>query len=98
MDRNTVSRMSLSLNPGHLKRYRDLLLLFHKYGHGHLVKDVPVIDDPLPHAPSPPVPLEAKQLAADVEKLGPTYIKLAQLLSTRADFVPAAYMEALSRL
>lgn len=90
--------MSLSLNPSHLKRYRDLLMLFHKYGRGDLVQNAPVIDDPLPHAPAPPVPPEARELAADVEKLGPTYIKLAQLLSTRADMIPPAYMEALSRL
>lgn len=90
--------MSLSLKPQNLKRYRDLLMLFHKYGHGDLVKKAPVIDDPLPHAPPPLVPLEAKELAKDVEKLGPTYIKLAQLLSTRADMVPQAYMDALSRL
>jgi predicted unusual protein kinase regulating ubiquinone biosynthesis (AarF/ABC1/UbiB family) len=37
-------------------------------------------------------------LAADLEKLGPTFIKLGQLLSTRADLLPAPYLEALSRL
>ena len=41
---------------------------------------------------------EAKELARDVEKLGPTYIKLAQLLSTRPDIIPPAYAEALARL
>jgi predicted unusual protein kinase regulating ubiquinone biosynthesis (AarF/ABC1/UbiB family) len=90
--------MSLSLNPTHLKRYRDILVLFHKYGHGDLVKQAPIIDDPLPHAPTPPVPPQARELAADVEKLGPTYIKLAQLLSTRADMMPHAYLDALARL
>ena len=75
-----------------------MLMLFHKYGHGDLVKHTPVIDDPLPFAPPPPVPLEALELARDIEKLGPTFIKLAQLLSTRSDFVPLAYMDALSRL
>lgn len=90
--------MSISLKPQNLKRYRDLLMLFHKYGHGDLVKHSPVVDDPLPFAPPPPVPLEARELAADIEKLGPTFIKLAQLLSTRSDFVPLPYMDALSRL
>lgn len=90
--------MSLSLKPANLKRYRDLLMLFHKYGHGDLVKNAPVIDDPLPHVAAPPVTLEARALADDIEKLGPTYIKLAQLLSTRSDMVPQGYMDALSRL
>ena len=33
-----------------------------------------------------------------MEKLGPTYIKLAQLLSTRPDIIPPVYAEALARL
>src|SRR3954467_6759249 len=41
---------------------------------------------------------QARELAKDVEKLGPTYIKLAQLLSTRPDIIPQAYCEALARL
>ena len=73
-------------------------MLFYKYGHGDLVKNAPIIDDPLPFARTPPVPMEAKALASDIEKLGPTYIKLAQLLSTRSEFMPQGYMDALSRL
>ncbi|MDB6136974.1 MAG: putative unusual protein kinase, partial [Verrucomicrobiaceae bacterium] len=90
--------MSLSLKPSSLKRYRDILTLFYKYGRGDLVQNAPLIDDPLPHAPAPPLPLEAKDLASDLEKLGPTYVKLGQLISTRADFIPVAYMDALARL
>ncbi|HEX2034096.1 MAG TPA: AarF/ABC1/UbiB kinase family protein [Chloroflexota bacterium] len=41
---------------------------------------------------------QARALADDVEKLGPTYIKLGQLLSTRPDLLPLPYVEALSRL
>ena len=41
---------------------------------------------------------KAEELATDLEKLGPTFIKLGQLLSTRADLLPAPYLEALTRL
>ena len=43
-------------------------------------------------------PEEAQALADDLERLGPTFIKLGQLLSTRADLLPGPYTEALSRL
>jgi len=38
------------------------------------------------------------ELAADLEALGPTFVKLGQLLSTRPDLVPRPYTQALSRL
>jgi ubiquinone biosynthesis protein len=41
---------------------------------------------------------EAERLAKDLEKLGPTFIKLGQVLSTRADLLPPSYLDALSRL
>ncbi len=40
----------------------------------------------------------AERLAEDIEAMGPTYIKLGQLLSTRFDLLPPAYTTALSRL
>src|SRR5688572_13336307 len=43
-------------------------------------------------------PSEPERLAKDLEKLGPTFIKLGQVLSTRADLLPPSYLEALSRL
>lgn len=90
--------MTLSLNPEHLKRYKQVLALMIKHGHGELVKSAPIVDDPLEFAPPPPVPPGARELAKDLEAMGPTFIKLGQLLSTRSDFVPPAYMEALSML
>jgi len=41
---------------------------------------------------------DADKLAQDLEALGPTFIKLGQLLSSRADLLPPVYIKALSRL
>ena len=91
--------MSLSLHPEHLKRYKDIGRLLLKYGRSDLAKPFPP-DDPLweiqdgkPLDPSAP-----DELAQDLEALGPTFVKLGQLLSTRADLLPLEYVTALSRL
>jgi ubiquinone biosynthesis protein len=89
----------LSLKPERLKRYKDVALLLAKYGRSDLVKQAGLEDslelDEQALAETRP---EAEELAADLEKLGPAYIKLGQLLSTRADLLPTPYLEALSRL
>ena len=41
---------------------------------------------------------DASALADELERLGPTFIKLGQLLSTRADLMPEVYVQELSRL
>jgi predicted unusual protein kinase regulating ubiquinone biosynthesis (AarF/ABC1/UbiB family) len=96
--------MSLSLRPEHVRRYKDLARLLVKYGRSDVVKEMgldPGAGDEVNPTANPadgPVPPEAEELAADLERLGPTYIKLGQLLSTRADLLPAPYLQALTRL
>lgn len=41
---------------------------------------------------------DARSLAAELVGLGPTFVKLGQLLSTRSDLLPPSYLEALSHL
>src|ERR1051325_1550856 len=92
----SVIAMGVSLKPEHLKRYKDFAWLLWKYGRGDLVRRaglsdlMPEVEDDGRGDP----PAEAEQLAADVESLGPTCIKLGQLLSTRDDIGPPAYRRA----
>lgn len=89
----------LSLKTERLKRYKDIALLLNKYGRSDLVKQAGLDEhlqlDQQAAAETGP---EAEELAADLERLGPAFIKLGQLLSTRADLLPPAYLEALARL
>lgn len=91
--------MVVSLKPERLKRYKDIVMLLVKYGRSDVVRqaglDESIEWDEVATAEKAP---EAEGLAADLEKLGPTFIKLGQLLSTRGDLFPAPYLDALARL
>lgn len=90
--------MALSLHPSHLKHYKDIARILWKYGRSDLVKHAGLDAYTPEGADSGKAAAEARELADDLEKMGPTYIKLGQLLSTRPDILPPAYMEALTRL
>jgi len=91
--------MRVSLKPQHLKRYKDCAWLLFKYGRGDLVRHAGLSElMPEEQEEGAKPPAEARELAADIEKLGPAFIKLGQLLSTRPDIVPPAYAQALARL
>src|SRR6185295_9858612 len=93
--------MGISLNPEHLKRYKDIGALFLKYGRSDLVKSAGLEDAILldeDENPESIIAPNANELAEDLEAMGPTFIKLGQLLSTRADLIPEPYLEALARL
>jgi len=88
--------MAISLKPEHLKRYKDIARLLIQHGRSDLVK---AVEADLPDAEiAQEVSGDPEKLARDLEALGPTFIKLGQLLSTRSDLLPAPYLEALARL
>jgi len=92
--------MKLSLKPHHLKRYKDIAMLFWKYGSTDLAKEFANEDSGdekklLAAKSGRPAP---EELADDLEKMGPTYIKFGQLLSSRPDLLPESYLKALARL
>jgi len=74
--------MGLSLKTDHLRRYRDIVALLLKYGRSDLLLSC----------------RGGAELADDLEEMGPTYVKVGQLLSTRADLLPAEALRELSRL
>lgn len=83
-----------------MSSYTDLVRLLLRYGRtdllaGAQLDEFAIGDDDAVDAGSEKT---AEAFAADLERMGPTYIKMGQLLSTRFDLLPPAYTEALTRL
>src|SRR5438105_5588051 len=92
--------MKLSLKPHHLKRYKDIAMLLMKYSSADFAKEFDlesagVKEEVSPARSGSPLP---EELADDLERMGPTFVKLGQLLSSRADLLPGHYLKALARL
>ena len=90
----------------HLSRYRQILAVLFKYGFGDLI-DVLKIDQyievglqMISRKRREPMGKQARseRVRMAFEELGPTFIKLGQVLSTRPDLVPVDFVEELSKL
>ena len=90
--------MKLPLDPAKAARGAALARLLVRHGRSDVVSGVGfdefLVEDERPSGDQD----GAASLADDLEAMGPTYIKLGQLLSTRVDLLPPAYTEALTRL
>ena len=90
----------------HLNRYRQILTVLFKYGFGDLL-ELLKIDQYIEVG----LQMISRKRGARVERLtrpqrlrmafeelGPTYIKLGQILSTRPDLIPMDFIQELSKL
>jgi len=85
----------MKLSPHYLKRYKDITILLLKYGQaGHVSRFA--ADDLI--QPGANGDTQAEDLPDDLERLGPTFVKLGQLLSSRPDILPPYYLKPLARL
>jgi ubiquinone biosynthesis protein len=78
--------------------YSALVRLLVRHGRSDLVSGAGLDDYLVDEAAPLGDPDKAELFAQDLEAMGPTYVKLGQLLSTRTDLLPPAYTEALTRL
>jgi len=90
--------MGISLKPEHVKRYKDIALLIARYGRPGLLKEAGLDEVVEDGVRDPELSSTGEALAADLERLGPTFIKLGQVLSVRPDLLPAEYTDKLARL
>jgi ubiquinone biosynthesis protein len=90
-----------------IRRYRTILGILIKYGFGHIVEQLNInyyleLGRRLVTLGATPKEIERltqpERLRLAMEELGPTFIKLGQILSTRPDIVSHEYAEEFSRL
>ncbi|MBW2646752.1 MAG: AarF/ABC1/UbiB kinase family protein [Deltaproteobacteria bacterium] len=90
----------------HLNRYRHILAVLFKYGFGDLV-DVLKIEQYLEiglqmisrkRREQVEKLTRAERIRMVLEELGPTFVKLGQILSTRPDLIPVEFIQELSKL
>ncbi len=90
----------------HINRYRQILQVFFKYGFGELLDTLKI--EQILEAGLRKVSRKRREtfetlttpqrFRLALEELGPTFVKLGQVLSTRPDLIPLAFIEELTKL
>ncbi len=95
----------MRLRPRHLRRYRKIAEILADHGFGALLTQLGLSERlNLPRrlirrqpAPEDDLTLPVR-VRTTLEELGPTFVKLGQIMSTRSDLVPPGYLVELRRL
>ena len=97
--------LSLPRGYRHLRRYREIARVFIKHGFGDIVKRIGLATHlSLPRrllrrgGEEQPTLTAPQRVRLALEELGPTFIKLGQILSTRPDLIPPDFVAELARL
>ncbi len=101
----TFSRINRNIRS--IRRYRAILGILIKYGFGHVVEQLNIdyyleLGRRIVTLGTAPKEIERltqpERLRLAMEELGPTFIKLGQILSTRPDLIPGEYAEEFRKL
>jgi len=89
----------------HAQRFRDIVRVFLKYGYEDLAHRLHLPSSlglPTRHRREERAAIhqlsQQEKLRRACEELGPTFIKMAQILSTRPNLLPAGFAEELAKL
>src|SRR5688500_10845645 len=95
--------IKIQRNNSHFRRYRQIAGALVRHGLGAMVAQVGLQSWapsrlPFPGRRSASAKSRPEHLSMAFEELGTTFIKLGQILSTRADLLPPEYLEELTKL
>ena len=89
----------MSILPDNLQRYQKFISFMLKYWNSDLLNETTSnVVEPETEGKISDYDQSPKELVEDLKRMGPTYVKLGQLLSTRPDLLPDEYLEALATL
>ncbi|MDX1679240.1 MAG: AarF/UbiB family protein [Akkermansiaceae bacterium] len=89
--------MSLPISPKNIPVYSGLLQVIWKHGNQKALDSIGFSKLP-GFSKKDEQQSKSDELADDLEELGPTFVKIGQLLSAQLNILPPEYMKALSRL